>query len=61
MGSKGISKSREGKVLKATEEIADSPTSHTRHYRTTAICDTASAQAKTRPRFPMSLPHCQMP
>jgi hypothetical protein len=39
-------------VLKATEEIADTPTSRSRDYKTTAICDTASAQAKTRPRFP---------
>jgi hypothetical protein len=39
-------------VLKATEEIADTPTSRSRDYKTTAICDTASAQAKTRSRFP---------
>lgn len=45
----------------ATEEIADTPTSRTRNYRTTAICDTARFQAKTRSRFPMNLSHCQIP
>ena len=48
-------------MRKATEEIADGPTSNSRDYRTTAICYTASAQAKIRSRFPMSLLQCQMP